>query len=322
MRRFALSLAAASAMAMAGFCFAADPQTPNNTNQIGTDINNSANRVGSDINNTANRVGTDVNNAATDIKNNTMNTAAPDADSIRKTIAKVTEDAVTKGDFHKMTKNFVDADYKRVEDFKSSDNFATLDGRIDQFRKDWKAKYNEEFGYNSDRQNVLNDQFARITQGEIGEARTAGGKETPSAEPQNVKGGTSEDLNKSGVNQPDANSNKTFGGDTKREPGRDIATFTVEPEAQASMKMQPGQNPPMAANMEMNKEMAVPMIHEVAEGWKIDIPDNLDGQKLHDALLKHLTMFDEDKANWPADKNEAYREATRHVLMALTESGT
>jgi hypothetical protein len=308
MRRFALTLAAASTVAMAGFCFAADPQPA-------PAVQNDVNRVGTDINTAA-------NNTATDIKNNAVSTPAPDADSIRKTIAKVTEDAVTKGDFHKMTKNFVDADYKRVEDFKSSDNFATLDGRIDQFRKDWKAKYNEEFGYNSDRQNVLNDQFARITQGEIGEARTAGGREAPSAEPQNVKGGTPDDLKKSGVNQPDANSNKTFGGDTNREPGRDIAAFTVEPAAQASATLQPGQNPPMAANMEMNKEMAVPMIHEVAEGWKIDIPDTLDGQKLHDALLKHLTMVDDDKANWPTDKNEAYREVTRHVLMALTESGT
>ena len=32
-------------------------------------------------------------------------------------------------------------------------------------------------------------------------------------------------------------------------------------------------------------------------------------------------MVDEDRANWPADKNEAYREVTRHVMMALMESG-
>ena len=42
-----------------------------------------------------------------------------------------------------------------------------------------------------------------------GEARTASGKEVPSPEPQNVKGGTPEDLKKSGVSNPDANSEKT-----------------------------------------------------------------------------------------------------------------
>jgi len=262
------------------------------------------------------------NTAANDNKGNNPAAAAPDADDIRKTLAVATEDAVTKGDFHKLTKNFVDADYDRVKDFKAADNFAQLDGRIDQFRKDWKAKYNEDFGFEHYRNDVLNDSFARITQGEIGEARTAGNKEIPSAEPQNVKGGTPEDLKKSGVAQPDANSEKTFGGRTNREPGRNIATVTIKPEAKAEAKVETGANAGIKASMQMNKEMAIPMIHQMPDSWKIDIPDNLDGQKLHDNLLKHLTMVDENRANWPADKNEAYREVTRHIMMALTESGT
>src|SRR5438874_5145208 len=143
-----------------------------------------------------------------DNRGNNPSAAAPDADDIRKTVAKVTEDAVTKGDFHKLTKNFVDADYDRVKNFKAADSFAQLDGRIDQFNKDWKAKYNEDFSFAHHRNDVLNDTFARITQGEIGEARTAGGKEVPANEPQNVKGGTPKDLEKSGVNQTDANSPK------------------------------------------------------------------------------------------------------------------
>jgi len=266
-------------------------------------------------------VRTDANRAA--YNNNTGNNpsaAAPDADDIRKTIAKVTEDALTKGDFHKLTKNFVDADYDRVKNFKAGDNFAQLDGRIEQFNKDWKSKYNEDFGFSSHRNDVLGDQFARITQGEIGEARTAGGKEVPSAQPQNVKGGSPEDLKKSGVAQPDANSDKTFGGTTNREAGRNIATFTMMPFAQASASVKAGEKPQM--NMEAQKELAIPLIHELPDSWKIDVPDNIDGQKLHDNLLKHLTMVDENRANWPADKNEAYREVTRHVMMALAESGS
>ena len=263
------SIIAAAVLAIGGVSFmsqvrAEDPATPapGDVNHVGTPTDATPAAPGNAVN--------------TNTNGNNASATAPDADSIRKTIAKVTEDAVTKGDFNKLTKNFVDADYnKRVEDFKPSDNFAMLDGRIDQFRKDWKAKYNEDFGYTSQRSDVLNDQFARITQGEIGEARTAGGKEMPSAEPQNVKGGTPDDLKKSGVNQPDANSNKTFGGDTNREPGRNVASFILN-----------GQAPMNASNMQANKETPVPMIHEVAEGWKIDIPDNLDGQKLHDSLFE------------------------------------
>jgi hypothetical protein len=135
-----------------------------------------------------------------------------------------------------------------------------------------------------------------------------------------VKGGTPQDLKKSGVNQPDANSEKTFGGETKREPGRNIATVIFQGFAKAEAKAEPGQ--PMTAKMEAQKELAIPMIHELPDTWKIDIPDNIGGQQLYDNLLKHLTMVDEDRANWPADKNEAYRQVTRHLMQAMVEGGT
>jgi hypothetical protein len=327
MRRIT-SWLAVSALTVGGLAFvasthAADPAAPNETGRVGTPTDTTG-TVRTDTNTNTGTVRTDTQTTEVRRNDNGNNpsAAAPDADDIRKTVAKVTEDAVTKGDFHKLTKNFVDADYDRIKNFKASDNFAQLDGRIDQFNKDWKAKYNEDFSFSSHRNDVLNDSFARITQGEIGEARTAGGKEMPSAEPQNVKGGTPQDLKKSGVSQPDANSNKTFGGETNREPGRNVASFIIKGEAQASAKVQPGQTPAVSANMEANKEMAVPLIHQLPDTWKIDVPDNIDGQKLHDSLLKHLTMVDENRANWPADKNEAYREVTRHVMMAVMDSGT
>jgi len=245
-------------------------------------------------------------------KANEPNKPAPDADDIRKTVAGATENAVSKNGFDNLVRRFVDADRNRIGSYKSPDNFAKLEGRIDQFNKDWKAKYGQDFGFERHRNDVLNDSFARITQGEIGEARTASGKETPSAEPQNVKGGAPQDLKKSGVNQPDAQSNKTAGGDTNREPGRNVATFTIP----AGMKIEakPGE-----VRAEANKDLSIPLIHEFPDSWKIDLPDNIDGQKLHDALLKHLTMFDEDRANWPADVNEAYRMCTKHMMMALFE---
>jgi len=317
MRRIT-SWLAVSTLAVGGLAFvsqarAADPVAPvapaDTTGTVRTDTNTGTVRTD-----------TRTTEVRRDDRGNNPNAAAPDADDIRKSLAKVTENALNKGNFDDVADYLVDADRDRVKQFKAPDNFAKLDGRIDQFLKDWKAKYNEDFGFARQRNDVLNETFARITQGEIGEARIAGSKDVPSGEPQNVKGGTAEDLKKSGVNQPDVNSNKTGGGNTNREPGRNIATVKINGFAQASAKVQPGQ--PMTAKMEAAKEMAIPMIHELPDSWKIDIPDNIDGQKLHDNLLKHLTMVDEDRANWPADKNEAYREVTRHVMMALMESGT
>jgi len=248
-----------------------------------------------------------------------VGTVAPDADDIRKSVAVATEDCVTKNKFDNLMHRFVDADYDRLKKFKPADNYSALNAKIDQFQNDWKAKYNQDFGFERHRGDVYNDGFARITQGEIGEARTASGK-VPSAEPQNVKGGTPEDLKKSGVNQPDANSSKTFGGETNREPGRNIATFTIE----GAMSM--ANNPPADARQAMDKlhaAFAIPLIHELPDSWKIDLPDNIDGQKLYDNVVKHLSMFDDDKANWPSDVNEAYRQCTRHMMMAVmdTDSG-
>jgi hypothetical protein len=51
--------------------------------------------------------------------------------------------------------------------------------------------------------------------------------------------------------------------------------------------------------------------------WRIDIPDNVDGSRLHENLLTHLTAFDEDKSNWPSDVTLAYDLVSHHVLAAL-----
>lgn len=295
---------AAAALTVGGFCFAADPTISTDPNGVRVDTGT----VPTDMI----KKGTTGNNPAA---------AAPDADDIRKSVAWITETAVTKGDFEKLSKRFVDADRDRISKYQSPDNYAKLDGRIDQFRKDWKAKYNEDFNFPRQPQDVLNDSFARIVQGEIGEARTASNKELPSAEPQNVKGGTPDELKKSGVNQPDANSNSTGGGNTNREPGRNIATVIFPGSASIGVTVQPGQTPVIDPKLNAQKEMAVPFIHELPDSWRVDVPDGIDGQKLYDNLLKHITMVDEARDNWPADKNEAYREVTRHVMCALTDSG-
>jgi hypothetical protein len=66
------------------------------------------------------------------------------------------------------------------------------------------------------------------------------------------------------------------------------------------------------------KELSVLMIHELPGSWKIDVADQVSGRNIYDNLLKHLTQFGENVQNWPASEQEAYRQATHHVLSALT----
>jgi hypothetical protein len=58
------------------------------------------------------------------------------------------------------------------------------------------------------------------------------------------------------------------GGDRNLEKGRNIAYVTV------------------AASHSL-PELKVPLIHELPDVWKIDVPDSVTGQKLYDNLLKH-----------------------------------
>lgn len=278
----------AAALAVAGLA----------VNVYADDNSNGNNNAAQNSSNTAQQPAADQANNNGDAQDATASKPAPAADAIRKTIATATEAALTKDGYDDLAKRFVDADRDRLKDSKK--DYSDLDAKIAQFKADWKAKYNQDFNISSDRNNILGDSFARISEGEIGQARTASGKEEPSDEPK-VIAGSADDLKKSGVNKTDANSNKEFGGDTNRESGRHIAAVII----------------PAGHGM---PEVDVPMIREIPDSWKIDLPDSVDGQQLHDNLLKEITAVDDAKDRWPDNVDDAYREVTHHVMDAMFPS--
>jgi len=193
-------------------------------------------------------------------------------------LGQVTNAAVTKGGFDDLVERFNDADRTRINQFVKDKNnkekFDVLDGRIAQFQKDWKAKYNENFKIHKDDVVFGNSMFT-VAQGEIGKDAQLAGQQIPPPE-----------------------TNKTGGGDRNLDKGRNIAYVTV-------------------AESHGLPELKVPLIHELPDMWKIDVPDSVDGKTLYDNLLNHLTMLDENKDQWPADVNDAYRLVSHHVLMAI-----
>jgi hypothetical protein len=207
-------------------------------------------------------------------------------------LGQVTNAALTKGGFNDLIERFNDADRNRLgsyaHDKNNKDKLDILDGRIAQFQKDWKAKYNENFKIHKDDVVFGNSMFT-VAQGEIGKDAQLAGERIPA--PQNVT--------KDNLNQPkDATGNTA--ADRNLEKGRNIAYVTV-------------------ASSHGLPELKVPLIHELPDMWKIDVPDNVTGQKLYDNLLKHLTLADEHKDQWPSDVNDAYRMVSHHVLMAVLD---
>src|SRR5687768_5845508 len=67
-----------------------------------------------------------------------------DLNNLYRTLGDTSEAALNKGSFDDMVERFVEADRKRIGDFKDM-KFDDLDGRVDSFRTAWKAKYNADF---------------------------------------------------------------------------------------------------------------------------------------------------------------------------------
>ena len=300
MQKKHVAILAAATLAVSGLAFT---PTARAADDAGAAAQNAADKTSNAAQNAADKTSDAAQNAADKTSDAAQRTAdkaadasaprdqAKDAKDIRETLADVTEAAVKKGTFDDLVERTAAPDRQRIGKF-AEQKFDDLDGRADQFLKDWKEKYNEDFdiGKASD---IYNDQMVSISEMNPAEARTAGEKIKEGAKD---TGEAVKDAAKSAVGKEDATDA------AKKDMNRPTAVATI------------------AASHGL-PELKINMVSEFPDRWKIDLPDNVDGQKLHDNVLKHLTMVDEDKANWPADKADAYRAVSHHLLSAVAQSG-
>jgi hypothetical protein len=296
MRKQHLSIVAAAALAVAGMGWstarAADDTSA--APSAGQQIENAANKTGDAIKSGAEKTGEAVQSGAEKtgdalhLNKNASADQSKNAEQIRDVLAQVAQALTTKAGLDDLAERFADTDRSRLNQNKDAlKNNPTLDGRIAEFQKDWKAKYNQDFGI-KEQAKVFDNSFAMISQGaEAGAARAAGEKidsSTPA-----TPGATSD---KTGAAAPNATPDSNAA-----DRSRNVAIVSI-----AASHDQPA--------------VTVPMIHE-AGGWKLDIPDSVDATKLRDNVLAALTKCDEMKDQWPADVNDAYRFVTHSVLLAI-----
>ena len=215
-----------------------------------------------------------------------------EATAVRKTFTTITEAAVKKGGFDDAVERLVDADRNRIGKF-AEQEFTTLDGRIDQIRKAWKDKYNDDFEAEED------EAFKQVAviRGEIEDPQQVAGKWPVRAA--TTPAGQDDSAVTAGAGEPaaDGEAAKSKPGlNTNLEKGRDVAIATV----------------PASHGL---PQLNVSLIHE-AGGYRVDVPDTVTGQQLHDKLLAHLTHLGDNANQWPADKNDAAMMFAHHVLMA------
>jgi len=166
---------------------------------------------------------------------------------------------------------------------KKFQNSADLNAAVDQLRNDWNDAYKTSFSLNdSDRQTaVFNDSF-QIYSGDIGNlARAAAERILP------------------GNQQPADN---TTAENAATGEARDVTVYI---------------------NTGMGKESANAILHLRKESsllgssWKVVLPTSAQPQAIHDALLTQLHWLHDNKADWPADENTAYRVVSQRILATL-----
>jgi len=268
----------ATALSLSGFAFLTTPARAEDS--VGD-------KVGRGVDKTKNAV----ENAADKTKDSAHGAKVQWEDGrIHTMLGQVTNAALTNGGFNDVVERFNDADRNRLgawaKDKNNKEKLDVLNGRINQFQGDWKAKYGHEFKIKQDNLVFGYGPIFTYAQGEIGKDAQLAGEKLPPA--QNV---TIDNLGKK-----DAQGNTA--ADRNLEKGRNVAYVTV------------------AASHGM-PELKVPLIHEMPDMWKIDVPDSVTAPMLFENLLKHLTKANELKDTWPADENDAYRAISHHVLMAV-----
>jgi hypothetical protein len=285
-RKSAVLLAATSLTVCAALSFAADSASPaqsdNQMNGMAGSMSNTNNNAGAAVNNGGlvdNAANTNSPSSAGDAVRNKVDQAgagtptadnpAPDARAIRRTLGKVTGEALEKDDLDDLVDYFTSAAKDRIKKSDSySQNYGNqLDGRIEQINTAWKQKFGHAFKVGKANQ-TLGDEFATIQQGVVGKDTDLALMATADS------------------------------ADSKIEDGRSIAVVTVKA-------------------MQGMSDLKVPLIHELPDSWKFNVPGDLDAAKLRQNLTDHLTALGDHLADWPTDEAAAERVVVHHVLMAV-----
>jgi len=313
-----LSLFAAAALTVGGLAFtsafAADEvdgkKVDRAVDNAGNKIDRAADKVGDATKNAADKTRDKIGDIdvkteksvgqTADLPAGIQKSSKDDSEDIRAALADATEAAMGKS-FHSIRNKLVDADRNRLKDLKDDDT--TYAGRIEQIRKDWKAKYNQDFDVPHKVAFGQDFKGFTIVQGEIVNPTLLSNWPVENKAKAELKVGddkTGTELKAGGTagarDTTDKPGNKP--GDRNLEKGRNVAIVTF----------------PMAKDA---PEITASLIHELPDQWRFDIPDNIDTMTFYKNLLAHMTAFGDMKDQWPADVNEAYRLASHHVLEAL-----
>jgi len=210
---------------------------------------------------------------------------AEERGALFKTFTTITQAALDEDGFDDVVERLVDQDRNRIgKDNFAEQKFDDLNAKADAIRAAWKTKYGDDFAVEGEQAfaklaavvGKIDNPKALASAWPVPAVTEAAGEAVPASAKETE-----------GNQDPNLNSNV--------EKGRGVAIATI-----------PASHGLPALNVSLIDEL---------QGWRIDVPNTLSGQQLHDSLLKHLTHVADMQAQWPADKNEAALMVAHHVLL-------
>lgn len=208
-----------------------------------------------------------------------------DADGMYETLTEISEAGMTIGGFNDLVERLVDMDRNRIGDYADRD-FTDLNDQVTKLQAAFRAKYNQDFDL--DEEEVFQP-VAKAMSGDIQDPVAVLQSWPLPATP-----GSGEPIRAS-VREPALTERVREQGNI--EEGRTIGVVAL-------------------SGMGKLPALQLSMVDEAAE-WKVDIPNNMTGQQLHDALLAQLTALNQNVQQWPADALTAKRVISHQIFMSL-----
>jgi hypothetical protein len=250
----------------------------------------------------------DAPNAPTVQPSNSVEKEAKDitaTNGVQQAVAQLAQAAVS-GNLKDISQYVAESDRQRIE---SASANQSPDQKLSQFRQDWHQKYGSEFSI-PDAVAVLTNPNVQIQSGDLNDQARTAGEKIPADTSSNAPSQT---------NQPAA----VNSGTTSMKGSAANMNGSAAQKGEAANHATADAIPPTAT-------IIIPSNHDLptvtarfiseSEQWKIDIPNNLDGQRLQQNLDEQFGKLDDQKASWSEDPKQAQLMVTHAVLAAMTDA--
>jgi len=279
---------------------------------------------------TGNQTGSDINRAASDLTDANYQ----QIQIVRQLAGNLTESALKKGGFNDIVNTFAKADRERI--MAENVDYSDLDKRIDQFRSDWKSKYNQDFqiqnpnavfnslqvvpGADAKHLTALISSPVSLNNGQSGLNNSAVDPSRSGTSSGNQAGQQTSGQQASGSSSGGRTMNGTVTQDQLSQGEQALGQANSSGIGGSNQTGTTGGNAQGNTSALVKSPLAV-TLHLINEGnildtWRLESP-GLSGQQLRDNLIKCVSKLDQNKDQWPSDSLQAQQKVSYEILSAI-----